>query len=62
VPIYYLRLIDPRTNGLRYRYLIDAADDTAAIEKAEDKRSLAPMELTCDGRVVRRWDGFPEQR
>ena len=61
MPIYYLRLVDGRTNGLRYRYVIEAADDEAAILKAEDKKSLAPMELTCEGRVVRRWDAFPHR-
>ena len=36
VPIYYLRLVERHTNRLRYRYVIEAADDEQALAKAED--------------------------
>ena len=57
--IYYLRLLERGTNRLRYRYVIEAEDDAGAIRKGEDKITLAPMELHSEGRLVKRWDDFP---
>ena len=39
----------------------EAADDDTAVEEAEQKRQLGPMELWCSARKVRHWDSIVDK-
>ena len=56
---FQLNFLDAYSAQLVYREVIEADDDEQAIKIAESRRALAPMELVCDGRLVRHWPAFP---
>ena len=56
---YQLNFLDGYSGQLVYREMIEADDDEHAIGLAESRRGLAPMELVCDGRLIRQWPAFP---
>lgn len=56
---FQLNFLEGYSGQLVYRETIEAEDDDQAIGIAESRRGLAPMELVCDGRVVRQWPAFP---
>lgn len=56
---FQLNYLDAYSGQLVYRETIEAVDDQQAIRLAENHRGLAPMELVCDGRLIRRWPAFP---
>jgi hypothetical protein len=56
---YQLNFLDGYSGQFIHREMIDAVNDEQAIELAESRRGLAPLELICDGRLVREWPAFP---
>jgi len=56
---YQLNFLDGYSGQFTHREMIDAVDDEQAIELVESRRGLAPMELICEGRIVREWPAFP---
>lgn len=56
---FQLNFLDGYSGQLIYRETLEAEDEEQAIRLAEGRRGLAPMELICDGRLVREWPAFP---
>ena len=56
---FQLNFLDSYSGQLIHREAIEAVDENHAINLAESRRGLAPMELMCDGRVLKEWPAFP---
>lgn len=60
MPGYRLYFLDRHSGHIERAETLQAADDVAAIHRIQLRGSTEPMELSCGGRKVCRFDGVPE--